>query len=142
MLQTGLQINISRLGSQKDSIKLPKLHIHQITSQLNARSDSLNDIRITTQEDDELALLKHTITHTCPSTVKEVSSEIQSYWTFREKLTVEDQIVLKITYIIIPHKSCQATLHLIHKGPLGLGKCKLRARDTVSWPGLNDQLES
>ena len=54
---------LSRLGGQKDTIKIPKLHIHQITSQLNARSDSLNDIRIATQEDDELALLKHTIMH-------------------------------------------------------------------------------
>ena len=28
---------LSRLGVQKDSIALPKLHIHQITSQLKAR---------------------------------------------------------------------------------------------------------
>ena len=34
-----------------------------ITIQLNTRSDSLNEMRIATQEDDELALLKHTITH-------------------------------------------------------------------------------
>ena len=53
---------LSRLGGKKDSIKLPKLHIHQITSQLNARSDSMNDIRVATQGDDELTLLKHTIT--------------------------------------------------------------------------------
>ena len=66
----------SRLSCQKDTIKLPKLHIHQITSQLNARSDSLNDIRIATQEDDKPALLKHTIMHGWPSTIREVPSEI------------------------------------------------------------------
>ena len=43
---------LSRLGSQNDNIKLPKLHIHQITSQLKARSDSLNQLHIATQEDD------------------------------------------------------------------------------------------
>ena len=53
----------SQLGGQKDTIKLPKLHIHQITNQLSARSDSLNQMRIATQEDDELALLKHTKYH-------------------------------------------------------------------------------
>ena len=31
---------ISRLGTQKDTIKLPKLHLYQITNQLNARSGS------------------------------------------------------------------------------------------------------
>ena len=54
---------LSQLVGQKDTIKLPMLHIHQITSQLSVRSDSLNQMRITTQEDDQLAPLKHTITH-------------------------------------------------------------------------------
>ena len=35
---------LSRLGVQKDSISLPKLHINQNTSQLKARSDSLHNI--------------------------------------------------------------------------------------------------
>ena len=54
---------LSRLGSQNDNIKLPKLHVYQITNQLKARSDSLNQLHVATQEDDELVLLKHTITN-------------------------------------------------------------------------------
>ena len=114
---------LSQLGGQKDTIKLSKLHIHQITSQLMARSDSSN---IATQADDELALLKHSIMHGWPSTIREVSSEIQPYWTFREELSIEDGIVLKGTWIVVPHKKCQATLKLIHEGYLGLGKCELK----------------
>ena len=88
----------------KDTIKLPTLYMHQITSQLNARSDSLQDIRIATQEDDELDLLKHTIMSGWPSTIREVPSEIQPCWTFREELTLEDGIFLKGTCIFIPHR--------------------------------------
>ena len=54
---------------------------------------------------------------------------------------MEDGIVLKGTHIVISNKKHQATLQLIHEGYLGLGKCKLRAKDTVYWPGLNDQLK-
>ena len=75
---------LSHLGGQKDTIKLPKLYAYQITNQLCARSDSLQQIRIATHEDDELVLLKHTITQGWPSTIKEVPSVFQSYWTFRE----------------------------------------------------------
>ena len=132
---------LSQLGGQKDTIKLPKLHIHQITSQLSARSERLNQMRIATQKDDELALLKHTIMHRWPSTIREVQSKIQTYWTFREEVTFEDGIILKGSQIVVPHKKHQATLQLIHEGHLGLGKCKFRAKDTVYWPGLNDQLE-
>ena len=82
-------------------------------------------MRIATQEDDELALLKHTITHGWTSTIQEVPSKILPYWTFRGELTIEDGIVLKGTWIVVPHKKCEATLKLIHEGHLGLAKCKL-----------------
>ena len=75
---------LSRLGTQKDNIKLPKLYLYQITNQLNARSDSLNQLQIATHEDDELALLKDTITQGWSNTIKEVPGEFQAYWTFRE----------------------------------------------------------
>ena len=68
-------------------------------------------------------------------------SEIQAYWTFRKELIIEDGIVLKETQIVVPHKNCEATLKLIHEGHLALGKCKLRAKDTVNWPGLANQFE-
>ena len=112
-----------------------------MTNQLHTRSDSLNEMRIATQEDDELALLKHAITHGWPSTIIEVPSELQAYWTFREELAIEDGIVLKGTWIVVPHKKCEATLKLIHERHLGLGKCMIRVKDRVYWPGLNDQLE-
>ena len=30
---------------------------------------------------------------------------------------------------------------MIHEGHLGLNKCKLYVKDTVYWPGLNDQFK-
>ena len=120
---------------------MPILHAHQITSHFCARSDNLNHIRTATQEDDGFALLKHTITQGWPSTIKEVSNVLQPYWTFREQLTIEAGFVLKGTKIVIPTKKCEAVLKLIQEGHLGLKKCKLRAKDTVYWPGLNNQLE-
>ena len=132
---------LSPLGGQKDTIKLPKLHAYQIINQLCARSDSLQQIRIATQEDDELALLKHTITKGLPSTIKEVPSVLQSYWTFREELTIEDGIILKGRRIDMHAKKCEAILKLIHECHLDLNKCKLQATETVYWPGLNNQLE-
>ena len=73
---------LSRIGNQKDNIKLPKLYMYQITSQLKARSDTLNQLHTATQEDDELILLKHMITNGWPNSIKEVPPEIQVYWTF------------------------------------------------------------
>ena len=86
---------LSRLGVQKDSISLPKLQVNQMTSQLKARNDSLHRIRLATQADDNLAILKHIIQQGWPKTVKEVPQEIQKYWTFCEELMIEDGIDTK-----------------------------------------------
>ena len=132
---------LSRLGGQKDTIKLSKLYVYQITHQLSARSHSLNQLRLSTQADDELALLKHTIMQGWPSSIKQVPPVLQPYWTFREELTEEDGLILKGTRIVMPDKNCEAILKLIHEGHLGLNKCKLHAKETVYLPGLNDQFE-
>ena len=83
------------------------------------------------QEDDELALLKHIITQGWPRTIKEVPSLLQSYWTFREELIIEDGVVLKGIRIVIPNKMCEAILKLIQEGHLGLNKCKLHTRHCI-----------
>ena len=110
-----------RLGNQKDNIKLPKLYMYQITSQLKARSDTLNQLPTATQEDDELILLKHTITNRWPNSIKEVQPEIQVYWMCQEELTIEDGLVLKGIQIVIPNHKYKQILTLVHEGHLGLG---------------------
>ena len=132
---------LSRLGFQKDSLSWPKLHVNQITSQLKARSDSLHNIWLATQADDNLAILKHIIQLGWPKTIKEVPNEIQKYWTFCEELTIEDGLILKGMRIVIPDKKREEILKQIHEGHLGLNKCQMRAKETVYWLGINEQLE-
>ena len=76
-------------------------------------------------------LLKNTIAQGWPSTIKEVRSVLQSYWTLREELTTEDGIILKGTRIVIPAKKLEAVLKLTYEGDLGLNKCKLCVKETV-----------
>ena len=116
--------------------------MNQITSQLKARNESLHRIRLATQANDYLAILKHIIQQGWPKTVKEVPQEIQKYWTFCEELTIEDGLILKGMHIVIPDKMREDILKQIHEGHLGLNKCQMRVKETVYWPGLNDQLEN
>ena len=97
--------------------------------------------QIATQDDDKLAIIKHIIQQGWPKTITEVPSEVQPYWTLREELTLEDSLVLKGTRIIIPSKKREDILKLIHEGHLGLNKCKMRAKETVYYLGMNEQLE-
>ena len=132
---------LSQMGDQKDIIRLPKLQVNQITQQLPAQNDSLQQLRMATQTDDELAILKHTIMQGWSKTIKQVPPVLHPYWTFREELTIEDGLIFKGTRIIVPNNQCKTILELIDRGHLGLNKCKLREKETVYWLGLNKQLE-
>ena len=54
---------------------------------------------------------------------------------------IEDGLILKGTRIVIPDEKGEEILKQIHEGHLGLNKCQMHAKETVYWPGLNDQLE-
>ena len=106
---------LSRVGGLQGSIKLPKLSIYQITSQLNARSDSLQQLYEASQADDILVMLKYTIQKGWPSNIKELPSKTQPYWTFRDELTIEDGLILKGTRIVVPSMKQVEILKLIHE---------------------------
>ena len=93
------------------------------------------------QADDNLVILKHIIQHGWPKTIKKVPKEIKKYWTFHEELMIEDARILKGMRIVIPDEKREEILKQIHEGHLGINKCQMRAKETVYWPGLNEQLE-
>ena len=70
---------LSRLGCLQDKIRLPRLKVHLMTTHLSATSDKLQQIRKATQDNDTMALLKHTITFGWPCTVQELPKELQAY---------------------------------------------------------------
>ena len=76
-----------------------------------------------------------------PSTIKEIPPVLQPYWMFCKELTIEDGLILNGIRIVIPSKKQEAILNQIHNSHQELNKCKLQAKQTVDWPGLNAQLE-
>ena len=85
--------------------------------------------------------MKYIIQQGWPKTIKEFPQELQKYWMFCEELTIEDGLILKGMRIVIPDKKREEILKQIHEGHLGLNNCQMLAKETVYWPGLNDQLE-
>ena len=61
---------------------------------------------------------------------------LYDYWSFREKLTIEDGLILKADWIVVPSSLCREMLSIIHQGYLGREKCLLRATTSIFWPGL------
>lgn len=95
-----------------------------------------------TEIDSELLKLKKYIARGWPDHKNETSTEVTQYWNYKEDLTVAYGLVWKGERLVIPKLMRKEFLQKIHIGHMGLEKCKLRARETIFWPGLNNELQN
>ena len=72
--------------------------------------------------------------------IKDCPHSIQSYWYFRDQITCEDGIIYKETRLIIPKSERASTLKVLHMGHYAVDKMSLRARETVYWPGISEDI--
>ena len=62
------------------------------------------------------------------------------YSTFVDELSVVDEILLKQPTIVIPMVMRKTILNLVHEGHMGIEKSKRRARETIYWPKMGDDI--
>ena len=118
------------------------MKIHAITRQLPSTPDRLNQFHTETAQDEELVLLKHIVQTGWFQEICDLPKEIQLYWTFHEGMTIEDGLLLKGTCIIVPQTLHTEMIQLLHTGHLRLEKCLNRAKQSLYWPGLYEELKN
>ena len=115
--------------------------VHELHLHLNASPTRINQIKRETAKDEVLLSLRAVITQGWPDTRSECPPHLHAYWNYRDELTVADGIILKGTRILVP-KSLQAdVLQQLHYAHQGAEKCKLRAKGSVFWANINQDIE-
>ena len=59
---------------------------------------------------------------------------------YREDLSMENGLITKGARLVIPSTLRSKVLEQIHEGHLGIEKCMLKARDSVFWPGISNDI--
>ena len=67
---------------------------------------------------------------------------VQSYWYFRDEITCKDGILYKGVRLIMPQPERALTLKVLHMGHYAVDKMNLRARETVYWPGISEDIKA
>ena len=70
-----------------------------------------------------------------------VKEAVKPYYQFSGELSVQQGLLLKGTRLVISTTMRLDILDKLHKGHLGITKCRERAKRSVWWPGLSRQLE-
>ncbi|KAI9551307.1 hypothetical protein GHT06_002507 [Daphnia sinensis] len=65
---------------------------------------------------------------------------VRQYWSVREELSVDDGLVLFGRRIVIPRPARRELIKKLHAAHQGIVRMKRRARQTVFWPGMSNDI--
>ena len=104
------------------------------------QESKLHQIKWETAKDILLVKLAHVIQNGWPVQCSDLDQELYVFWIHRLNLSRVYGIIMNGTHIVIP-KSLQAEyLKCLHTGHLSVSKCHARAKSTVYWPGIDQDI--
>ena len=123
---------------EEDGIQLPIVTVNLITSNLPVSS---TEIELNCEETSkDPTLLRHYIHVGWPNDHRMLPQELHTFWNYREDLSMENRLITKGARLLIPSTLRKKVLEQIHNGHLGIEKCMLKARDSVFWPGISNDI--
>jgi hypothetical protein len=129
--------SLSRMPSTADS-KAINLDVQICHIQFS--TPRLTELRSATREDPILNQLMSYALNGFPATRRDMHSQTRLYWSFRDEISIDDGILLKGTRIMIPAALTSKFLRDIHTGHLGITKCQQRAKSSVYWPNIDQDI--
>ena len=69
-----------------------------------------------------------------------LSQDLKRYWNVREHLSVDDELVLKGQRLVVPVSLRREVLRDLHASHQGVERTRRRARQTVYWPGIDEDI--
>ena len=125
---------------EEDGIQLPIVAVNLIMSNIPLSSTEIELIHEEKSKDPTLTLLRHYIHMGWPIDHRMLPQELHTFWNYREDLSVENGLITKGARLLIPSTLRRKVLEQIHDGHLGIEKCMLKARDSVFWPGISNDI--
>ena len=129
---------------------LPEIHMcnfskdlgsidHTISLELS--NERLQQFKHFSADDPVLQQLRKIIQHGWPTSKSEVLGVLYAYYDFRDKLTIQDELVFKGPLIVVPAPMRNEMMAIAHATHIGVEGCMRGARETMYWPRMSMELK-
>ena len=118
-----------------------KAFVEETVSAWSVSDKKLEQIKQLTQEDVALSTALSYTRDGWPEHREDVKIAALGLYQFRNELSDVDGLLVYGDRIVIPYKMRKEILEKIHEGHLGITKCKERARESVWWPQINQEIK-
>ena len=123
----------------EDNIQLSIIAVNLITVHIllsvhpqDTFSRKLDQLRKSTAQDNQLTRLSHYINTGFPCDEKNLLTDLQEFWNFRDTLSIKNGLITCGSRIIVPHEMRVEMLQYIHEGHQG---------NTVFWPKITYDIQ-
>ncbi|UYV71259.1 hypothetical protein LAZ67_8002419 [Cordylochernes scorpioides] len=114
--------------------------IEVVATRINPIKDEmLTKIFEAQQEDTTLKAVVNYLEQGWPDK-KKMSQALLSYWHVKDELGVQNGLLMRSCRLVIPASMKLEILDKLHAGHFGITKTRLRARETVWWPGISEEI--
>ena len=116
----------------------------EVRALMSGQHDSLRlaDLRDTAGQDEEYQQLKHYIEAGFPQKRSQLPEKCRRYWNVRNQLTIDDGLIVFGCRLLILAKLRRPTLLQLHAAHQGSVCTKLRARQVIYWPGIDNNIDN
>ena len=129
--------------AELDILNQPEISISEIraTSATGHISPHLDMLRRTAKEDAEYQQLRQFILNGFPDHRSQLPDPCKRYWIARDHLTIDDDLIVHGCRLLIPVKMRPHILTQLHELHQGSVRTKQRARLSVYWPGIDNDID-
>ncbi|UYV63094.1 hypothetical protein LAZ67_2003108, partial [Cordylochernes scorpioides] len=128
---------LSRDCSYEDTYLKENFEVMMTT---RTNKSSYEELQALTKEDQELQELKNLILYGWPNYKSAVPESCKKYWPYRDELSTNEDLIFKGSRVFIPLRWKAKILKLIHEGHQGTNSCLRRARDSIYWHGMSQDI--
>ncbi|UYV83493.1 K02A2.6-like, partial [Cordylochernes scorpioides] len=114
-------------------------HINAVLSSITDKDEMLTKIFEAQQGDTTLKAVVNYLEKGWPDK-KKMSQALLSYWHVKDELGVQNGLLMRSCRLVIPASMKLEILDKLHAGHFGITKTRLRARETVWWPGISEEI--
>ena len=104
------------------------------------RDPMIERLRTTASTDENYKSLIDNVERGFPASRSSAHVSIAPFWNIRNELSVDDGIVLYGPRIIVPKSERREVLERLHDSHQGVDRTKRRARQSVYWPGISNDI--
>ena len=110
-------------------------------SALHARALTLDKVREASAADQSVSELITLIEAGLPEERADWPDNLKEFYTVRDKITVQDQVIICGERVYIPSELRPQVLEILHSSHSGVSSMSARASESVWWPGIQADIE-